>query len=259
MTDEFFGELTDEELDEVIGGSKDMKLFCEAWRRHLNEEEDFDSFLDQAFNKIAKLFGQKLEDEGEEIEQELEQEKQLDEGAMLGLGLLLAAPAIVNLFTGIAKVFGHTIEGWTGKDLGVDATADKITHYAHKAHKIFQVPIEIFVRKVLRIEDTEKVKQATGILFNLFIAFLMVYSGVGAGVAAAQGKSSLAGLEASLSAIKGNEVLSFLKTNLKRAATTTLEEVYSEKQRKWACAQIDNPTSLTKAQAKEMCSGPTKK
>ena len=39
----------------------------------------------------------------------------------------------------------------------------------------------------------------------------------------------------------------------------TIDEVYSEKQRKWACAQIDNPTSLTKAQAKEMCSGPTKK
>ena len=39
----------------------------------------------------------------------------------------------------------------------------------------------------------------------------------------------------------------------------TIDEVYSEKQRKWACAQIDNPTSLTKAQAKEMCSGPIKK
>ena len=38
-----------------------------------------------------------------------------------------------------------------------------------------------------------------------------------------------------------------------------IDEVYSEKQRKWACAQIDNPTSLTKAQAKEMCSGPNKR
>ena len=36
-----------------------------------------------------------------------------------------------------------------------------------------------------------------------------------------------------------------------------IEEVYSEKQRKWACAQIDKPASdveLTQAQAKEMCS-----
>ena len=258
MTDEFFGELTDEELDEVIGGSKDMKLFCEAWRRHLNEEEDFDSFLDQAFNKIAKLFGQKLEDEGEEIEYELEQEKQLDEGMMLALGLTLAAPAIVKLFTGMAKIFGHSIEGWTGKKLGIDELANKIVSYADRAHHLFQKPIEFFVKKVLRIKKEEQAKQATGILFNLLIAFLMVYSGVGAASAAAKGKSSLAGLEAGLSAIKGNEVLSFLKTNLKRVATTTLEEVYSDKQRKWACAQIDNPTSLTKAQAKEMCSASPK-
>ncbi len=36
-----------------------------------------------------------------------------------------------------------------------------------------------------------------------------------------------------------------------------IDEVYSEKQRKWACAQIDKPASdreLTQAQAKEMCS-----
>jgi hypothetical protein len=32
-----------------------------------------------------------------------------------------------------------------------------------------------------------------------------------------------------------------------------LNEVYSEKQRKWACAQIDSPRELTGKQAKEMC------
>jgi len=37
-----------------------------------------------------------------------------------------------------------------------------------------------------------------------------------------------------------------------------LDEVYSDKQRRWACSQMDNPTGLTKKQAKEMCSGPTK-
>ena len=46
---------------------------------------------------------------------------------------------------------------------------------------------------------------------------------------------------------------------LAKLDTKAIDEVYSEKQRKWACAQIDNPSSLTKAQAKEMCSGPTKK
>ena len=33
------GELSDEELEQVVGGSKDMKILLESWRRFLNEEE----------------------------------------------------------------------------------------------------------------------------------------------------------------------------------------------------------------------------
>lgn len=33
------GELTDNELEQVVGGSKDMKILLESWRRFLNEEE----------------------------------------------------------------------------------------------------------------------------------------------------------------------------------------------------------------------------
>jgi len=47
------------------------------------------------------------------------------------------------------------------------------------------------------------------------------------------------------------------KTGKVKEWKADLDEVYSEKQRGWACAQIDNPTSLTKKQAKEMCKGPT--
>jgi len=40
-----------------------------------------------------------------------------------------------------------------------------------------------------------------------------------------------------------------------------IEEVYSEKQRRWACAQTSpgfkGEKSLTKAEAEEMCTGPT--
>ena len=37
-----------------------------------------------------------------------------------------------------------------------------------------------------------------------------------------------------------------------------IEEVYSERQRQWACSQIDDPDELTKAQAEEMCSSEIK-
>jgi len=48
---------------------------------------------------------------------------------------------------------------------------------------------------------------------------------------------------------KINETVS----NLSETILSIIEEVYSEKQRKWACSQIDNPSKLSKAQAKEMC------
>ena len=61
--------------------------------------------------------------------------------------------------------------------------------------------------------------------------------------------------------ISGDRVGLFgkLKSTGKLYGDGALEEVHSEKQRRWACAQIDNPTKLTKSQAKEMCSGPSKK
>jgi len=42
-------------------------------------------------------------------------------------------------------------------------------------------------------------------------------------------------------------------TSLSEAIFSIINEVYSEKQRKWACAQIDNPGKLSKAEAEEMC------
>jgi len=189
-------------------------LLMENWREYLEEAEDeaaFDNFLENLFNKISKLFGSKLEDKTEDIEQEIDSKGKLDEGVMLALGLTLAVPAIVKIFTGVAKVFGHAVEGWTGKDLGVDKIADKIVAYADKAHHLFQKPIGFFVTKVLRIKDKDKAHQATEVLYTLLIAFLMVFSGAGAAAAATKGKTTLAGFEGALAAVKGGEVGVFIK------------------------------------------------
>ena len=194
-----------------------MKLLMENWRDYLEEEADeaaFDSFLENLFNKISKLFGTEIKDDAEEIEQEIDSKGQLDEGVMLTLGLTLAIPAIVKIFTGVAKVFGHAVEGWTGKDLGVDKIANKIVSYADKAHHLFQKPIGFFVTKVLRIKDEKKAHQATEVLYTLLIAFLMIYSGAGAAEAVTKGKTGLAGFEGALAAVKGGEVGLFVKKAL---------------------------------------------
>jgi len=198
-----------------------MKLLMEQWRGYINEaeeEEAFDRFVEKTFGKIAGLFGDGLEDSAQEVSQEIEAERSLDEGVLFGLGITLAAPAIVKLFTGIAKVFGNTVKGWTGKDLGMEKVAEKINHYADKFHHSFEKPIKFFVRKILRIKDESKVKQATDLLFHLLIVFLMIYSGVGAANAATSGKTGLAGFESLLAAVKGGEVKAYLSSTLKNIA-----------------------------------------
>jgi len=196
-----------------------MKLLFENWRGYLQEaedEDDFDRFLEKVFNKVATLLGRKINETGNEIKQKVEQDERLDEGILFALGLTLAAPAVAKLFAGVARIFGNTIKGWTGKDIGAEALADKITLYANKAHHLFEKPIHLFVTKVLRIQDEKKAEQATELLFTLLVAFLMVYSGVGAAAAMGAGQTSLAGFEGALSAVKGGEVIAFLKTTLKR-------------------------------------------
>lgn len=200
-----------------------MKLLMEQWRDYINEAEEeelFDRFLEKTFGKITGLFGDGLAASGEEVSQEIEAEEQLDEGVLFGLGITLAAPAIVKLFTGIAKVFGNTVKGWTGKDLGIEKVAEKINYYADKFHHLFEKPIKFFVRKVLRIKDETKAKQATDLLFHLLIAFLMIYSGVGAAQAATSGQTGLAGFESLLAAVKAGEVRAYLANSLKTIASS---------------------------------------
>jgi hypothetical protein len=195
-----------------------MKLLMEQWRGYINEaeeEEAFDRFLEKTFGKMAGLFGDGLDASAEEVSQEIEAEQQLDEGVLFALGVTLAAPAIVKLFTGIAKVFGNAVKGWTGKDLGIEKVAEKINHYADKFHHLFHKPIRFFVEKVLRIKDETKAKQATDLLFHLLIAFLMVYSGVGAAHAVTSGETGLAGFESLLAAVKAGEVKAYLAATLK--------------------------------------------
>lgn len=199
-----------------------MKLLMEQWRDYINEaeeEEAFDHFLEKTFEKVAALFGAQVDEATEEISHEIEADQSLDENLLFGLGVALAAPALVKLFTGVAKVFGNAVKGWTGKDLGVEKIADKINGYADKFHHLFEKPIKFFVRKVLRIKEEDKIKQATDLLFHLLIIFLMIYSGVGAAQAATKGKTGLAGFESLLAAVKAGEVRAYLGSALKNIAS----------------------------------------
>ena len=195
----------------------------QSWRSYLDESEEelkFDKHLENTFRKILNIFGPQMKDTADQAAEQADDQQtvELDEGILFGLGVTLAAPAIVKIFTGIAKVFGNSIQGWTGSDPGINRVADKIIKMADEAHHLFQKPIKYFVTKVLRIKDKDKVDQATGILYNLLVGFLMIYSGVGAAKAVEAGKTTLAGFEGALAAIKGGEVTAFIKNSLSRVA-----------------------------------------
>ncbi len=202
----------------IIKGDTNLKIIVE-------KKEELDNLLDNAFGKALSAFGKLMKSEAEDVADEIDeksQQQKLDEGVLFGLGVALAAPALVKIFAQIAKLFANTIQGWTGKNVdSMNSLADKIIKYSEKVHHKFIVPIEFFVKKVLRIKDESKAKQASELLFNLLVAFLMVYSGVGAVEAAEAGKGTLAGFEGLLAAVKGGEVNAYLRSTLKRVATGT--------------------------------------
>tara|TARA_R110002020_G_scaffold200272_3_gene402406 strand:- start:177 stop:482 length:306 start_codon:yes stop_codon:yes gene_type:complete len=60
------------------------------------------------------------------------------------------------------------------------------------------------------------------------------------------------------------EIKQIIKEEYFKIQQELYQEVYSEKQRRWACAQISKPASqrpegLSKEEAEEMCKGPMKK
>tara|TARA_R110000765_G_scaffold281345_1_gene378664 strand:+ start:119 stop:421 length:303 start_codon:yes stop_codon:yes gene_type:complete len=61
-----------------------------------------------------------------------------------------------------------------------------------------------------------------------------------------------------------NELRLIIKQEARRIHEELYQEVYSEKQRKWACAQANKPEEqekdqISKKEAEEMCKGPLKK
>ena len=129
-----------------------MKILMENWRGYLQEQEEekeLDNLLDNAFGKVLSAFGKLMKSEAEDVAGEIDeksQQQKLDEGVLFGLGVALAAPALVKIFAQIAKLFANTIQGWTGKNVdSMNSLADKIIKYSEKVHHKFIGPIEFFV------------------------------------------------------------------------------------------------------------------
>jgi hypothetical protein len=164
------------------------------------ETSDIDSTLKQTLNQLGK----ELVSNSDEIVQD---NNKINEavGIVLVAGIALAIPEIVKLIGKVTKVAGKLLGG-------KGTTGEAIIAKAKKMHHMLVHPIEWALIKLGIPKD--KAHTAAGVILTTVVAGLMVTSGVGAYKAATTGSTTLAGLEAALTAVKGGEVTTFLSKSL---------------------------------------------
>lgn len=197
----------------------------------LREEEDKKQIaaMDAAMGNAFKALGAEFEANKEEIQQDVEQSQgEVNEalGAVAILGIILAAPKVVELFV---KGIGKLVSVWKslvnrGEAKGNEEEfAHNIIEFTHKWHKAYIKGIKWILKlsgvyKKANIQgDAAQDKTAEAIYYTI-IAALAVYSGIGAVSAfkgavtgaAHGGGFSLAALEAAMATIKTGEVAEFV-------------------------------------------------
>jgi len=207
--------------------------------RILREEEDKKQIaaMDAAMANTFKTLGTEFEANKEEIQQDVaDSEAELNEalGVLAVIGIILAAPKVVELFV---KVIGKLVAVWKklvkpGQAKGQEEEfASNIIEFTHKWHKMYIKGLKWILQlsgifKKAGIKEGVAQDKASEAIYYTIIALLAVYSGVGAigafkGAvtgAAHGGGFSIAALEAAMAGIKTQEVVAFAgKLGLKSA------------------------------------------
>jgi len=147
------------------------------------------------------------------VEDALEDEsKKQKEGVLTTTSLVLALPTILGL---IAR-FGKTVTGIINRTIGKKPTnqteANKyfqqMGHLADELYKLYLKPIELIVKRF--VKDPTKAKKISNFLFHVIIAIMLLASGITAVKALQSKELSLATLETALTAVKSNEVKSYI-------------------------------------------------
>jgi hypothetical protein len=183
-------------------------------------DDAFDVALEHLKGPIEKIFN----DETAAMKQKMASQG-LDEGdpVTLGISLALASPFFINMIGKGAKLAAKAfaavdkhLGGNTGfyDNMGPEWEkwwADKSHALHHFFIDVVKVPVGM-AYKVAGIEaDADTIKKTSELLFTLFVAYLLVQSGMGL-IKALAGKSfGLAGLEGALSAIKSGEVAVYIR------------------------------------------------
>jgi len=147
------------------------------------------------------------------VEDALEDEsKEQKEGVLTTASLVLALPTILGLIARFGKTVTSIINRTIGKKPTNQIEANKyfqqVGRLADELHKLYLKPIELIVKRF--VKDPTKAKKISNFLFHVIIAIMLLASGITATKALQSKELSLATLETALTAIKSNEVKSYI-------------------------------------------------
>jgi Flp pilus assembly pilin Flp len=147
-----------------------------------------------------------------ELTKATEKEQPTNEGLLTIASIAVALPAVMGLVAKLGKGASTMVNKLLGKKPDEKSAYNqwmaKLGHIADELHHLYMAPIESIVKKF--IKDEAKAKMVASGIFHVIVATFLIASGVTA-VQAIQSKNlSLATLETALSAVKGNEIKTFI-------------------------------------------------
>jgi hypothetical protein len=147
-----------------------------------------------------------------ELTKATEKEQPTNEGLLTIASIAIALPAVMGLVAKLGKGASTMVNKLLGKKPDEKSAYNqwmaKLGHIADELHHLYLAPIESIVKKF--IKDEAKAKKVANGIFHIIVATFLIASGVTA-VQAIQSKNlSLATLETALSAVKGNEIKTFI-------------------------------------------------
>tara|TARA_Y100000310_G_scaffold81085_1_gene77716 strand:- start:318 stop:983 length:666 start_codon:yes stop_codon:yes gene_type:complete len=141
------------------------------------------------------------------------------------IGIILAAPKVVEIFAkGLSKLI-KAFQRLLGKDQTGSKVAETIIDFAHKWHKLYIKAVRGIlwftgIFRKAKITDKKDQQKAAEAVYYIIVAGLAVSAGIGAvgafkgamSTAAHGGSFSLGALETAMAAIKTGEVATFVKS-----------------------------------------------
>jgi len=195
-----------------------MKRLLENWRGYMNEQVLMEGALATALENEMGLIFKATAHALDTVKPEEKPEEELEEafGLLVGAGLALALPKILEIIGKITNWGGTKIKKIIGKSGEGDETkvGNAIIHFAHGMHKMYLKPINLGVGAISKKFElnlsNDQIAKISNLIFHTIVAGFLVYSGVGAVSAFSTGSMELATLESAMAAVKSQELREFI-------------------------------------------------